>query len=233
MISVLVLTYQRYRLLEEAIQSYLNQDYVGESELVVINDSPLVTYSIDDYFISQGIRIINCPERYKYIGRKLEFGFKECRGDYVFRLDDDDLLMPDALTLSQAYIDEKPGLDVYRSHSFYQFNNNEFEKISNGINNGNVLSREYINHLEWPDKNADEDLDIVFSPNVKMYTADYGHYAMIYRWGNCGMPTYHISSHIYLDNENRLTGNPNIREEEHGHINLVPRFKRDYYGMIP
>lgn len=232
MISVLTITYQRHHLLEEAIQSYLNQDYVGESEMVVVNDSPLVMYTIDGYLSSRGVRIINYPDRFRSIGKKLEYGFKECRGDYVFRLDDDDLLMPDALTLSQAYIDEKPGMDVYRSSNFYMFNGNKFEKIYSSINTGNVLSREYINRLTWPNKNADEDLDIVFSEGVKMYTADYGHYAMIYRWGNCDQPTYHISTHLHLPNDERLTGNPNIKEHEFGRIDLVPHFNHDYYGMI-
>lgn len=230
MISVLTITYQRHHLLEEAIQSYLHQDYQGESEMVIINDSPLVMYTLNNSTRSRGVRIINYPERFCSIGKKLEFGFKECKGDYVFRLDDDDLLMPDALSLTQAYIDENPGQEIYRSNHFYQFNNNVFEKISSGINNGNALSRDYINRLEWPDKNADEDLDIVFSPNVKMYTADHGHYAMIYRWG---MQTYHISTHLHLPNAERLSGNPNIKEEEHGLIDLTPHFDHDYYSQVP
>jgi glycosyltransferase involved in cell wall biosynthesis len=45
MITVLILTYQRHNMLEEAIYSYINQDYTGESEMVVINDHPGVEYS--------------------------------------------------------------------------------------------------------------------------------------------------------------------------------------------
>jgi glycosyltransferase involved in cell wall biosynthesis len=223
MLSILTITFQRHHILEEAIQSYLNQDYVGESEMVIVNDSPQVMYRFDH----PNIRIINWPWRFPSIGKKLEFGFKLCSGDFVFRLDDDDLLMPNALTLTQAYIDEKPDQDVYRSRHFYQFGDNKFEKISDGINNGNVLSREYINRLNFPDKSADEDLDIVFSEGVKMYTADYGQYCMIYRWG---MDTYHISTKLDLPDKERLKF---IKEKEHGFIDLVPHFDHDYYGQIP
>ena len=47
MISILTLTYQRHKILEEAIQSYLSQDFEGESEMVIINDSPDVEYVYD------------------------------------------------------------------------------------------------------------------------------------------------------------------------------------------
>ena len=36
LISVLTLTYQRHFLLEEAIESFLRQDFSGESEMVIL-----------------------------------------------------------------------------------------------------------------------------------------------------------------------------------------------------
>lgn len=47
MISVLTLTYQRHFLLEEAIESFLRQDFSGESEMLIINDSDKVDYIFD------------------------------------------------------------------------------------------------------------------------------------------------------------------------------------------
>ena len=60
MISVLTLTYQRHHILEEAIESFLRQDFSGESEMVIINDSPIVEY----VFEHPKIRIINLKERF-------------------------------------------------------------------------------------------------------------------------------------------------------------------------
>ena len=69
MISVLTLTYQRHHLLEEAIYSFLSQDYKEECEMVVLNDSPDVEYVFDH----PNIKIINHPTRFSSIGKKLEY----------------------------------------------------------------------------------------------------------------------------------------------------------------
>lgn len=69
MISVLTLTYQRHNLLEEAIESFLRQDFSGESEMIIINDSPKVEY----VFEHPKIRIINVKERFPSLGQKLKF----------------------------------------------------------------------------------------------------------------------------------------------------------------
>ena len=242
MLSVLTITYQRSGMLEEAIMSYISQDYIGESEMVVLNDSPLVEYQFTQYpypstpyeawFRGAGsgymkqIRIINHPTRFPNIGRKLEYGYKACKGDFVYRLDDDDALHPTALTQVQSWIDKNPAYDVYRASHFYQIENNQFTKISESINTGNVLSREYINRLTFPDKNADEDLDIVFSPGVKMFTAP-NTKTMLYRWRGDGT---HISNHINKPNEERLNFMPT---NEHGIIVLKPHFDHDYYSQLP
>jgi hypothetical protein len=240
-LSVLCITYQVHELLQEAMWSYIQQDYVGESEFVIINDSPKVKYVFDsscafdngltvNYAGRAGwtkkFRIINLDTRFATIGKKLEYGYHACKGNYVYRLDSDDLLMPDALTQIQSFIDEKPNMDVYRASNFHLFGDNKYERVSEGINNGNVLSREYIDRLEFPEKNADEDLDIIFSPNVKMYTAP-NTITMIYRWG---MNTVHISNNLHLPNAERLK---NIPEPESGVIVLNPKFLNDYYGQLP
>ena len=99
MISVLTLTYQRHQFLEEAMYSFLHQSYDGEREMVIINDSPTVEYRID----IPNIKVINLNKRFSSVGKKLEFGFTQCSGEYIYRLDDDDLLAPWALELQNEY----------------------------------------------------------------------------------------------------------------------------------
>src|SRR3990167_1730541 len=190
MISCLTLTFQRHHILEECIESFLRQDFLGPSEMVIINDSPNVKY----VYNHPKIRIINCDYRFSSIGKKLEYGLKLCRGEVSYRIDDDDLLVWDALSRVQSWIDKTPGMDVYRSSRFYWFNDNKYIEKRDGINTGNVLSKEYINRLVFPDKNADEDLDVVFGPNVKMLTV-HEPPTMIYRWGG---GTTHISTQLHL-----------------------------------
>jgi len=46
-ISAKCITYGRVDFLEEALQSFLLQDYAGERELVIVNDYPLQTLHFD------------------------------------------------------------------------------------------------------------------------------------------------------------------------------------------
>lgn len=231
MISVLTLTYQRYSILEEAIQSYLSQDYIGESEMIIINDSPNVEYVYEH----PNIKIFNCKERFKSISAKLEFGYKQCRYDYIYRLDDDDLLTPWALTLIDQYIKENTDYEVYRSTHSYLFTDNKFTSKFESINTGNVYTKEYLNRIIFPNKSGDEDVEITFGNNSKVITVDKGKYTMIYRWGG---DTYHISNtdlgfYLPLNNEEVLSlTDKNIKNIETGIIKLSPSFKNDYYSQL-
>ena len=144
-ISILTLTYQRYHLLEEAIHSYLLQyhPYKDVSEMVIINDSSEVEYIFDH----PNIRIVNVKERFSSVGKKLEWGFKQCKGDWIYRLDDDDLLSPYALDVNAEYRKLHPQKDVLRDQHHYYFCHNKYEALSDSINNGNCYNKKKKNFL--------------------------------------------------------------------------------------
>src|SRR5437868_6150127 len=93
MISVLTLTYKRHKLLEEAIESFLRQNCEFPTEMVIINDNPEIEYG----FNHPNIRILNVETRFPSISSKIEWGYKQCKFDNIYRLDDDDLLAPNGL----------------------------------------------------------------------------------------------------------------------------------------
>ncbi len=225
MISVVTLTYRRHEFLEEAIHSYLMQDFDCESEMVVINDSPDVTYEID----SDKVRIINLDKRFSSIGKKLEYGMKQCKYDHVYRLDDDDLLATWGLSLTTKYILENPDFDIYRCYSHYFFSNNVFVDISGSINNGNCYSKKYIDRIDFPDVSVIEDGEITFGRDANIYTGNTGRYSMIYRWG---MGTTHISG-IGNNDSQHVYDVVDSRTSEKGHIKLRPHFNQDYYSQLP
>lgn len=235
MISVLTLTYQRHHLLEEAIESYLRQDFLGESEMVIINDSPKVDY----IFEHPSIRIINLKERFTSIGKKLSFGFSQCKYDYIYRLDDDDLLTPWALRNTWDDIITHSGYEIYRSDGHYSFEHNSFKAISSNVNNGNVYSKNYISRIEFPDSSFGEDSAITYHFNGKIYESHLGDKSMIYRWG---MNTYHISGMGDINNEARnewtdrivqTTDKNSKKGFEEGVVILTPHFGEEYYNQIP
>lgn len=226
MISVITLTYRRSNILEEAIFSYLSQDYTGESEMIIVNDHTEVKY----IFNHPKVRIINCDSRFPSIGKKLQYAFSQAKGDYLYRLDDDDLMTPWALSLVSEYIKENPNLDIYRCQHHYLFTNNEFVRKSDSINNGNCYSKNFINSIEFPNVSGNEDNIITFHKKARIYVGDKGKYSMIYRWG---MGTYHISGMgNYEDNSYILSRTDQLSGEESGIIELNPHFKNEYYKYL-
>jgi len=224
MISVLTITYKRHHLLEEAIESFLRQQTAIDSEIVVINDNPEVDYIYEN----ERVKIINCKERFPSIASKLEWGYKQCKYDYVYRLDDDDLLAPWALENVKTDILENPGFEIYRSKGMYFFVNNEFQKEDSNINNGNVYTKAYLDRIEFPDKSGDEDMYITFRNNANIYESKLKH-TMIYRWG---MATLHISGMGIQPNEVILAQADKMLDATKGDIILNPHFDNDYYSQI-
>jgi glycosyltransferase involved in cell wall biosynthesis len=225
MISVLTLTYQRHHLLEEAIYSFLNQTYNGEREMVILNDCKDVTYEFNHPLI----RIINLQDRFTSVGKKLEYGFQQCKGNYMYRLDDDDLLVPWGLELQNQYHKEYPDNEIYRCQKHYFYSQNEYQGLSDSINNGNCYTKDYINRIEFPDKSIGEDNQMTFFNNAKIHIGDTGRYSMIYRWG---MGVYHISGMGDRPNEEiyEITDRTN---SETGHIILQPIFRENYWLQLP
>lgn len=235
MISVLTLTYQRHHLLEEAVESYLRQDFSGESELLIINDSQAVDYK----FEHPKIRIINLKKRFPSIGQKLKFGFSQCKYDFIFRLDDDDLLAPWALSNTWDDICNHPGFEIYRSDGHYFFEYNKFKGISSSVNNGNVYSKKYLSRIEIPEISFGEDYEMTFKFNANIYVSPREAKTMIYRWG---MGTYHVSGMGKISNESIYEWTDRIikaaaKEEkegvEEGLIILNPHFEEEYYKHVP
>ena len=224
MISVLTLTYKRHHLLEEAIQSFLAQENPPECEMVVINDNAEVDY----VYNHPKVRIINHKERFPSISAKLQWGYQQCQGEYIYRLDDDDLLAPWALHNVQTDIDNNPGFDVYRSKGMYFFVHNIFERENSNINNGNVYSKAYFDRIAWPDTSIGEDADITFHKNGNIYESKLKN-TMLYRWG---MNTLHISGMGHQPNQVILDQADKVLDNTTGTIELTPKFLNDYYGQI-
>ena len=85
----------RQHLIEEAIQSFLLQDYPNK-ELIVLNDCPgqeLVCHA-------PGVRIVNVSERFPSLGDKRNAGVALARGELIATWDDDDISLPWRLSLS-------------------------------------------------------------------------------------------------------------------------------------
>jgi len=222
MISVLTLTYQRHLILEEAIQSFLLQNR-EDCEMVIINDAVNVEYVID----APNVRIFNCKERFSSIGKKIEWGYKQCKYNYIYRLDDDDLLAPNALNNVVDAIESNTEYEIYRGKHQIFFQHNLNLGLKDNINNGNIYTKNYLDRIIFPEKSGDEDVDITFGFNANIYTIPIP--IMIYRWG---MNTYHISGMGKQENDIILSRTDIVVSKEKGIIKLSPKFLKDYYSQL-
>lgn len=225
MISVLTITYKRPHLLEEAIESFLRQEGIKHAEMVIVNDNAEVDYVYDH----PQIKIFNVKERFPSIAAKLKWGFEQCTHNFMYRLDDDDLLAPNALhNAAVTIIEEKLNYDIYRSKDHYFYINNLYSAKSSNINNGNIYTKKYLDRIVWPDKSGDEDAHITFGQGGTI--CENVPTSMIYRWG---MNTLHISGMGIQPNEVILAQADKVLEESSGVIQLNPHFDNDYYGQLP
>ena len=225
MISFLTITYQRKHLLEEAIYSFLNQKNLNESdEMVIINDNKNVEYILNH----PNIKIVNLKERFASIESKYHYGYTECKNDYIYRLEDDDLLARNALNLSKETIKENPVYEIYRSSTHYYFVDNKFKGISGNYNTGVIYTQKYLKKLVCNDMTYLEDMRTFGNYKAKVFTS-FKNSTMIYRWG---MNTYHISGMGNRTNKEIYDWAEKLCIKENGIINLNPHFDHDYYKMI-
>lgn len=92
-VSCFCLTYGRHRILEEAIQSFLQQDYAGPREMIVLNDYADQTLAFDH----PEVQVINLPRRFRTLGEKLNAAVALASHDLLFVWDDDDIYLPHRL----------------------------------------------------------------------------------------------------------------------------------------
>ena len=106
-VSVIIRTYNRAVLLQQAIQSVLGQTFQDFEIIVVNNSSTDNTIEVVKSFKDERIRIINTRNK-GIIAKSRNVGLKESQGDYIAFLDDDDLWCPEKLEIQVEYLRKHP-----------------------------------------------------------------------------------------------------------------------------
>ncbi|MCR4275178.1 MAG: glycosyltransferase [Candidatus Wolfebacteria bacterium] len=112
LVSIIMPTYNRAKLIERAIQSILSQSF-KEWELIIIDDcSTDETPQVLSSWAKKDPRIkalINKKNNYPDISKTLNRGLEESRGKYVARLDDDDYWCdPNKLKKQTEFLEKHP-----------------------------------------------------------------------------------------------------------------------------
>lgn len=108
-VSVLMTAYNSEKYIAEAIESILNQTF-GDFEFIIINDGST------DNTAKIVAKYAQADKRIKFIDNKnnqgliavLNQGLDLCRGEYIARMDSDDIAMPERLEKQVEYLDANP-----------------------------------------------------------------------------------------------------------------------------
>lgn len=237
-VSCMCLTYGRPDQLEEAICSFLLQDYPGKKELVILNDCTRQYYVYDH----PEIRIVNSSNRFSSVGVKRNACVNYCSFDHLFPWDDDDICMPNRLKISMdKLLKRKTGF--FKPNSAYIWNNGRITDLFRDcvIHAQSCFTKDLFHAIGgYPDINYGEDR--VFEKKIPVEQrkstdiADQDNY-YFYRWGGSG--SYHLSG--YGENADKVPGvliqrigdevdasitNGYVRE---GEIGLLPQWRFNYF----
>lgn len=239
MISAKCITYGRVDTLEEAIQSFLLQEYPGKKELIIVNDYPLqkLVYEHPE------IKIFNIDETFATIGDKENFAIEQCSGELIAVWDDDDVALSNHLSNIAKFWEEDSNLLHWQNGVFYN-EPNITELMALG-NSGIVYSKKAWETIgKSPIENAGGDMTLVVAlhnlgrDKVVLASPPDEECSWFYMWGGRG---YHQSG-MGTDTTDR----PNViqRHSDYvenlrlkgviptGDIKLNPHWNKDYAKML-
>ena len=231
MISCKCITYGRVEYLQEAIYSFLQQEYENK-ELIIVNDyahQKLV-------FNHPQVHIYNFDEQFPTVGHKDNFAVSKCSGDIIALWDDDDIALPNHLRNIEMYIQ---GYDYLQwNRGFYAEAFTIQNLCSIGVSGMAYRKSAWEKAGKMPSHNAGYDTLFIERMNragCNPIYAEPEEPGFIYMWAN---GVYHMSG-LGMDTPERP--NALIRHREFiegkrlrgeiptGLIELKPSWRKDYF----
>jgi hypothetical protein len=237
-ISCRCITYGRIQFLEEAVNSFLLQEYPGKKELIIVNDYPLQNIKYDH----PEIKIYNLDTIFNTIGEKENFTIDKCSADIIALWDDDDIEMPNHLINIAKYFKEDS--DLLQWHRGVYMNAPEIVDITGLGNAGMVYSKKIYDQLGgYPLENAGYDMTFILNIKANSDKVVYAappndEVSFFYVWGG---RDYHMSGlgTDTLDRPNVIERHTKYIEEKRlkgeiptGDITLQPHWKYDYKQIL-
>lgn len=114
LVSVVMATYNEPKqFIEESISSILNQTYSNLELLIADDSSREETIEIINYFANSDarVRVIRQSQRMGFV-HALNTALKEVKGDYIARMDGDDISLPDRFNKQVSYLNSHHDIDV-------------------------------------------------------------------------------------------------------------------------
>jgi hypothetical protein len=225
-------THGRPELLEEAIESFLRQDYQGPKELVILNDCP------DQILVFEHpeVVVVNVEQPILPLGKKFNETVKLCTGDILFPWDDDDIYLPWKLSYSIEQM--KDGL-FHTSDAWLDNGIDNLEPVNNLFQCNLAISRERWQaiggYLEQDFGAIDRDLFRRLDARCVSQSIPRNRWFYIYRWEGSG--SYHTSfMGSYRQGVSRKAHQYFAEQKESGQlqcgtVRLNPHWRKDWLAL--
>ena len=226
-------TYGRPHLLEEAIESFLRQDYEGPKELIILND--YAGHQL--HFAHSEVKIINASKRIIPLGRKFNEVVSYSNGDIFFPWEDDDIYLPWRISYSIAHL--KEGI-FHTNRAWHDDGGPLLEPEANLFQCNLAVTRE-----KWMEVGGyiDKDVSAIDNDLFRRLGARHSSQAIsdnkifyIYRWAGSG--SYHGSAWggfrqgISTSVEEFIRAKELSGEIPQGRIELEPHWSRDWLVTV-
>ena len=121
--------------LSRALDSIYGEQTVKPDEIIVVFDGPLTDelYSVLNEFREgkENIVFYLPQQENRGLGEALRIGSEYCKGDYIFRMDSDDICHPQRFEKQISYVQAHPEVDVVGTDiaEFYQSHTEENKRV--------------------------------------------------------------------------------------------------------
>jgi len=232
-VSCACLTYGRPHVLEEAIESFLRQDYAGEKELLILNDFD----KQELHFDHPQVKVVNVNKRFKTIGEKRNASVALCSHDNIFVWDDDDIYLPHRISLSMKKLTKE--MPFFKTSNAFFLNIGQMSIKSNLFHSSSCWRRELFNDVKGylaidsgQDYELEQEMGGLLEGLAVGTDVDAVEMYYIYRWAHT--KSYHLSD-FGRDNPEALKQIEHAIEShvacgliKSGKINLNPAWREDY-----
>lgn len=234
-VSCFCSVYGKVHCLHELVYSFLNQDYKGQKELVILNDLDAQTIIFDH----PEVRVINVKEHISPLGQKFNTNVQHCQYDIISVMEVDDIYLPHHLSYAIDHM--KDGIYHCGNAWIWTGPNIPLHHTGNYFHATHCYTRSLFDQIGGYSESIDNttlDVDIIvkFQKILGNYTQgqQFKDISYIYRWGVGG---YHasgwggsinnLSSLAEMSIQQRIATN----QEPIGDILIVPEWKQNYITL--
>lgn len=204
-ISVVMPVYnQKESYLREAIESILNQTYT-DFEFIIVNDGS--TNNAEEIILSyKDDRIVYIKQENQGVAKALNKGLDNAQGEYIARMDSDDISLPHRLAKQVEYLEKHPEVSILGSW-YESFPENKIIKIRENIRFLDVLSGGCLCHPSVMMRKKDlAKYNLIYNPDFS--SEDYELWSRAVKYLNIkNIPEVLIK---YRNHENNISHKPNI-----------------------